>query len=451
MYNLFYLNIYQSIIWVIFIFFLIIHQMLCIMYSFLHNNKCELFLNIWIEIYLFIHLMILSQVIFFTEQNYIFLNEWIGFRYILCIAITVWSCYLAWKNKTLFSLFNIILSSLTLPFFVDSFPVLFYISMLGWGFVILKTLNEYKKRMKDSISLYSIKEAVDTLDFGLLFYRQNGTIVLSNQVMHSLIWNLYNKRYYDAHDLLKQWSQDFPERTILLDDVSWKYEIQSFQNFNLIVIFDISEHKKENDKLYQKEKELKIRNQELNQMLNDLETICKTNELIRMKNRVHDILGQRISILLRTIREHQDPDIALLKEFSNDIIQELKNISDDCEYSLEMIVKDFESLGLQFETIGTLPKDKNIQKTFFEIALESTTNAIRHGYATCIHIESLETDTNYQLKIQNNGIIKENPIVEGGGITNMRRKMNDLHGSFTYDTDPQFTIIAIAPKERNLV
>lgn len=39
-------------------------------------------------------------------------------------------------------------------------------------------------------------------------------------------------------------------------------------------------------------------------------------ELLRGKGRVHDVLGQRISLLLRALRENKQPDEALLSAFA---------------------------------------------------------------------------------------------------------------------------------------
>ena len=447
MFHLFYLNTFAIISYILVYFYLLIHQTFCVMHTFLQNKKCDIFLNVCVEGYLLVHLLIVSQVFYFTDQHLVVLNEYLGWRYLLFVAIVVFSCIVSWNYKDILSLLNIGIAILTLPIVLDSFPILFFIATVGWLFLILRNLIVYKRQSKQSISIFSIKEAVDTLDFGLLYYQEDGTIVLCNTLMKDIIFQLYHRRYYNANLLVEELSKNNSDQVLFLQDECWKFEIQKVNPYHLLVTYNISEYKKINDELYRKEKVLQQRNEELIHMLQNLESSCKTNELIRMKNQVHDILGQRISIMLRTIRDHKEPDEQLLKEFSKNLIHELKEIPEDYEYSLPALSKDFESLGVEFTISGCLPKNKRFQKVFYEIALESITNAIRHGYATKIHIQSIETDVLYQLTIENNGIIKDDTIVEGGGIANMRRKMEEIHGRFSYETKPVFKIIATVEKK----
>ena len=47
---------------------------------------------------------------------------------------------------------------------------------------------------------------------------------------------------------------------------------------------------------------LEKRGQELRHTIEHLQAICEAEEIARSKGRVHDILGQRISLLLRALR-----------------------------------------------------------------------------------------------------------------------------------------------------
>ena len=61
---------------------------------------------------------------------------------------------------------------------------------------------------------------------------------------------------------------------------------------------------------------LEQRGRELRHTIEHLQAICEAEEIARSKGRVHDLLGQRISLLLRALRDGQQPDEALLMDFA---------------------------------------------------------------------------------------------------------------------------------------
>src|SRR5699024_11079791 len=67
--------------------------------------------------------------------------------------------------------------------------------------------------------------------------------------------------------------------------------------------------------LAQQNQALQKRGQELRHTIEHLQSICEAEEIARSKGRVHDLLGQRISLLLRALRDGQQLDEALLMEF----------------------------------------------------------------------------------------------------------------------------------------
>ena len=87
----------------------------------------------------------------------------------------------------------------------------------------------------------------------------------------------------------------------------------------LLTADDVTEHWDAVTFLARQNQALEQRGQELRSTIAHLQAICEAEEIARSKARVHDILGQRISLLLRALRDGQQPDAALLMDFARSL------------------------------------------------------------------------------------------------------------------------------------
>ena len=347
----------------------------------------------------------------------------------------------------------------------SAFPVMF---MLTLGFWLVRCSHRFWMRIqeqKGSLSELSVKEAIDNMDTGLLFCqaqeKMDGQIILQNRQMQKLMYTLTGeyqcngKMFYDAlvqgnvmkdckkgelGDQLTYW---------LPDETAWDFELYMIKRrggkFALLTASDTTQRWKAAHQLWQKNRELEQRHQELNTLLENLDNICKTEETIHAKSRVHDVLGQRISLLLRALREHRQPDEVLLRSFEQGLPKELTELGTDTGYSLDTLVEVFRGLGVSIHVEGSLPQKEDIARSFSEIAAEAVTNAVRHGYAAEVWITIKKAQKFWTMDITDSGIPPEQ-ISEGGGLTGMRRKVQLLGGTFSYEISPHFTIHLSVPE-----
>ena len=347
-----------------------------------------------------------------------------------------------------------------------SFPIILFFAMGFWLFRAVNHLLIYRRRRLDSLSAFSVKEAVDTMDFGILFCRadgiSDGQILLSNRKMQELIYTMTGRRICSGKLFYKllisgQVSGDcrkdafaplpvyhFPDGTV------WRFDLLStwVRGIKCVILIasDTTEYMQATDELRRQELALKQRNLELKAMLQNLEHTCRAEETLRAKTRVHDLLGQQISLILRSVREHREPDEALLQAFANGLPLDLQNATGDCGHSLHSVARSFKNLGVSVDIQGPLPEKPDVQKAFYEIATEAMTNAVHHGYATEIVISFSRSDGAWGLHIRDNGTVREGSISEGGGLREMRRKISELGGSFSYTAAPHFTISISVPE-----
>lgn len=163
--------------------------------------------------------------------------------------------------------------------------------------------------------------------------------------------------------------------------------------------------------------------------------------------KAHDILGQRLSILLRMIQDKDKLDYELLKNLSKGLLEELK--SEDRETSpledLEKIQEVFSFIGVKIEFTGELPKDQVQGELILDIIREAATNAVRHGFAREINIEAKQTNDLYNLLIKNTGYTTRKEIVPGSGIKIMENKINENNGKLEIISYPDFILSVSIP------
>ena len=422
-------------------------------------------LDISVLVLLLVQIYFLAEIMFNLLNGYFIVKEYATIRYLIFFVITILSILIIYKQKEIFPLAFIINASLTMPLveyiLKTSFVFAMGISIIFWIFIAINSIFNYHKREQNELSALSIKEALDNLDFGLLFYQSDGVndgeIILINKKMQELMYTLVGKRIYNG----KLFYENLKSNNILLGSVKQPIENQIVYklpdnhvwNFNLeriiirnkacalLVASDKTEIQNANLELYHQQRELEKHNEELHDMLNNLEELCRSEEVLTAKSRVHDLLGQRISLILRSVREHEKPDEVLLDSVANGLLEELKESNIERNYSLGKLAKNFKNLGIDISIEGQLPNNDKIRVVFYKIISEAMTNSIRHGFANEISI-IIENDKDvWALLITDNGKVRNQKIVEGGGLKNMRKQVEELGGIFQYETKPNFTIL----------
>ena len=320
-----------------------------------------------------------------------------------------------------------------------------------------------RRELHTQISFVSVKEAIDTLHTGLLLFRPKGDILLCNRRMDMLAQQmteqpLQNGRAFEAllasgplcggcvrEVLGGQQVFRLPDATV------WSisaYDIpMGRRTLILLTADDVTEHWDAVTFLARQNQTLEQRGQELRSTIAHLQAICEAEEIARSKARVHDLLGQRISLLLRALRDDRQMDESLLLDFARNLLTALReDRTPSPAHRLEMLRETFQGMEVSVEFQGALPEDGAVADSFAEIAVECVTNAVRHGYATRIHFHLFHNDC-WRMTVTDNGLPPAGSIREGGGIGGMRRRVRQLGGRMELYTVPRFRIELSVPKE----
>ncbi len=313
------------------------------------------------------------------------------------------------------------------------------------------------RELRLNLSALSVKAAIDALHTGVLFGEKNGLILLSNERMQALMRQLTGKVHRNGNalrelllsgEVLPGCEKRELERQIvylLPDRSAWMFtwaelKIKNKAYFQLTAA-DIQERWELTEQLREHEERLKQRRDEISASIANLHELSRERETQNAKMRAHDILGERLILLLRAIRNEQAPDYDLLRALSGGLIDELKADAATPRDELDSLVNIFGSLGVEIEIIGDLPSDDDKARLFVEIAREAVTNAVKHGFATEVTIRT----SGGHMEISDNGFSASGEIKEGGGLNGMRRRLERFGGALFVQILPRFTLTVELP------
>lgn len=346
------------------------------------------------------------------------------------------------------------------------YPAAYFLSIL---YLLVRSFSLtvfYNHKRRNQLSGMAIKQAMDMLPSGILVINSSSRIIYMNEQMHMLLFQIMGRLPNDFHKiywyLLRKTIHSKEEEMILdgkilyneVDQTYWMFQrkdpkIQE-ETYYVFVASNITEEWNLMLNLRQQTRNLEKQSRELEIAMSDMEAECREQEIIALKGMFHDVLGQKIALLLRALREKKEPEEELLHEFLDGIpkIEDMVRQKYESEKRLEVLVKTFAGIGVTLKQKGKLPENMDYAVAFTSILHEAATNAVRHGYAKEITVQFIETDSEYSMRITNNGILPEHTMVEGNGIKGMRKKIMYVGGFLMIDRTPEYAVIAIIPKKK---
>lgn len=325
----------------------------------------------------------------------------------------------------------------------------------------------------------AIRESIDSSPDGLCFATPDGMPVLVNRQMNSIVECLLGHTVVDASsawDELKYAA--LPSGNLRLDE-PWLYVDSRRDTDTEQLVFELKDRNIwrfqrsmlaamrppmvqitaiKMTKLYRLSRELYTNNKKIKAMqdmqktlLANIVQVNREKELLAAKIRIHDKLGQclvatRESLANKNIR----PDDAVsLRRIWEDTIRDLSNIplanpsqSTDSQTELLAVAQ---MIGCHIIFHGSLPKDVRAQRLLNMAIREALTNAVRHAGADTLTV-SLENFGKYcKAEITDNGAPVKAPIVEGGGLGNLRRSLEQEGGALDIRCDGAVALTVTLP------
>ena len=381
-----------------------------------------------------------------------------GSAFLLCVFTT-------WKARKWDYAVLSVLALITAPCF-DDLPGFRYVFILAILFTTVRAAILVRVLLdsgRTHISRMSIKHALDTLPDGILFARYDGSVTLQNKMMMELTHHLTGEIASDAEKLWRFMQSDswgdyvklfLSDGRVLLrmkDGKAWEFSKKlvdmNGKSILRILAADVTDADRITRELEGVNHELSSTAEWLQYILDNYNEIKTVREAIEMKLKLHDRMGQRISLVSRSIADDTE-------ESYKEIVPLLRGLLDDltdmrkaaAPFTLADLQASFAVVGTTVVLHGALPADER-GEALLHILREAATNAVRHAGATMVDADVAETQSSLCMSITNDGKLPEENLREGGGIGGMRVRLAALNGRLTVETRPVFKLTAAIKKE----
>ena len=303
----------------------------------------------------------------------------------------------------------------------------------------------------------AIKESFDQLPTAVCFFDNLGGIVLCNRQMYRLSQYLFQSdmqylgevkislasppdgvvRLSDMADTYR-----FPDKTV------WQFEWTKVTDrygevYTQLTAADITELHRALVQLADDNRKLDEDAKKLRELSENVEAVAKEKELLAAKSAMHDSLAACITVTKQYLAgDLGEVDAGMvLQEWGKSIsFREAALLS-----AKEKLFHDAKSSGVMVRMKGEEPKGSaaDLMYVAMQVCLN---NAIQYAQATELEINIWNNADNYMVMIGNNGKQPEQTIMDGGGLTNLRHRIEAAGGTMVVQSLPEFSLIIDVPK-----
>lgn len=333
------------------------------------------------------------------------------------------------------------------------------VTLLSLGLAVWSILRQTKNRK--TINNSSIKEAFDNLPTGVCFFNESGLPVLCNRAMHRFSFAVCGKDVQFITDLQDLLAEDFtPVEGVVKDgkvfivadgrawQLEWRMVADEHQgNYTQFVALDVTDLQRNRVELTEENNQIRRVQADLKRLSSNVVTVTREEEILNTKMRVHDEMGRCLVEARKYLREGVGsiPESVIHSWQSAVSMLKYNNETGD-EDMLLQIRQTCESVKLSFHQTGTLPKEEATAYILTCAVRECVTNAVRYAGANALYAHFTEASGFATVVVTNNGKIPDSEIVEGGGLSTLRRRVERAGGSMIVQSFPEFQLTVTVPK-----
>ena len=183
--------------------------------------------------------------------------------------------------------------------------------------------------------------------------------------------------------------------------------------------------------------------EKLKQLSDNVGALAREKELLAAKSAMHDSLAACITLTKQYITGDFDGIDAdtVCHEWEKAIaFRESIRLP-----AKKKLLDSAKTSGVAVRIRGEEPTDAEaeLMYTALQVCLD---NAIRYAGATVISVNIWESEGGYTVMIRNNGKPPEKKITEGGGLSNLRHRVEISGGRMTVQSLPEFSLVIEIPK-----
>lgn len=180
----------------------------------------------------------------------------------------------------------------------------------------------------------------------------------------------------------------------------------------------------------------------LRELMTTVESIARKDALAKMRSMVHDVMGQRLSIIHRLLEEFPgETQMCMVSSVIQAMMDDISRAEiADPATELSSIIETLSLVGVALEVSGELPENDTISRLLVNIIRESSTNAIRHSHATHVEVSIIHANGFLEMSVSSDGFPISAIATERTGIKGMRDALGDIGGELKITQDPLFSL-----------
>ena len=306
----------------------------------------------------------------------------------------------------------------------------------------------------------AIKESFDRLPTAVCFFDREGSIVLCNRQMYQL------SRYLLDSDMqylgeVEEALSDLPKGIVRIPEVEntyrfpdktvWRFEKTEVTdrygtNYIQLTAADVTELQRALVQLTDDSRKLEEDSEKLKQLSDNVGALAREKELLAAKSAMHDGLASCIMLTRQYMAGEFDSISAdvVCREWEKVIaFPDVIRLSEK-----QKLLDSAKTSGVAVRIRGEEPTDGGAELMYIAMQV-CLNNAIQYAKATEIYANIWENEDSYTVMIRNNGKPPEKKITEGGGLTNLRRRIEKSGGKMTVQSLPEFSLVIDIPKSGN--
>lgn len=311
------------------------------------------------------------------------------------------------------------------------------------------------RRYGGSVTRTSIKEAMDDLPMAGCYFTRRDTVKLCNRQMYRLYHAITGRDLQtlsELHEAMARCTDRGIGRThdggfVFPDGSVWYYTQRQTaapdgQTYTEAIFTDGTEQYAANDELAHDNRELRRVNEKLQKMYARAEDRIREREYLTFKMKIHDDIGRSLAVIRRILQnETTEDDVARqLKRLSIAAGTLVYSKSADSDDPYDRLLAQAAELGVEIRLDGMLPIEPAIYDLVVQAIRECVTNCVRHAHGTAVTVRIAGITGGYTVTITNDGSAPHGPVREGGGLSNLRRSIENAGGEMTVSHYPEFAL-----------
>ena len=320
---------------------------------------------------------------------------------------------------------------------------------------------------RERIGRASIKESLDNLPSGICFADQSGLVILSNRQMYRLCYTLMGVDLQHISELLDALEKPqagiqsvgadtnvyrFPEGKV------WKFTQSSITDadgnaYTQVLAVDVTALYEKEDELQQENRRLEEVNARARNLYAQLDNIVREEENFAVKTHVHDEMGELLGLTRNMLTQRELPPERLKAlgkrwEHIGDTLGAVgKQDGDafDSDKTLAELTEGIAGIGVALHVRGEFPQKSGAAYLLTAAVRECSINTVRHAKGSEMTVELTKTPHALTASITNDGLAPAGEVIEGGGLSALRRRIEGTGGSMQVESTPRFRLVITLP------